>query len=589
MATFELIEDGTYRIEGEITQEDVDRINAFPIRTKLVLQNTKKQSSEVIGRINPNIAYFSVLGGLDYYEKSKYNSEQYKQRTELNPLGLSKVLKYFEKIESEMNPEWTDVQKCMYAYNALATDIEYVRDLEQDILTEGVTERGLNGVLYGQLTCAGFALTFKEMMDRIGIKCYYQNQIRVHDFNVVELDGKLRGVDVTFDCTDDKTQQCSFYNFGRDPEFYQKHGHQIARDKQETVFDLATFTDQELRENYDVIRDAINKRERYVSEFRNYDRDRRRRFMPVDSFLEELQEEKEEYLKLRILNKYGMVPKVYGDFIDETVQRFGFLLDYIGTKEGDTNFSNIVDDIKQRANINGWLIMDDEDQFEIVSNEDGKRVDLPINDEQKNRIGLLLNEDVKNYYINFFNNEFPKIDDTIETYYRVCNASQDLAPKMSMLRGYCYSKIRLLAYGKEFFEYLGIPKEDVEVVAQKTQDCLENTVIDFNDSRTPHENDLDFLYAIVQNDIIDKIVENGDYSEENLTELIGLVRENWTDAEFTDEEFRDLRDEAMSRTMISEDISRETVDAGIGIEETNEVIKEISRNHRKDKNEEREI
>ena len=32
MATFELLEDGTYRVEGKITQEDVDRINTFQIR-----------------------------------------------------------------------------------------------------------------------------------------------------------------------------------------------------------------------------------------------------------------------------------------------------------------------------------------------------------------------------------------------------------------------------------------------------------------------------------------------------------------------------------------------------------------------------
>ena len=247
MATFELIEDGTYRVEGEITQEDVERINAFKIRTNLVLQNTRGQSSEIISQINTDNVYFSILGGLDYYEKGKYNTQDYRERTQSNPKGLTKILQYFETVEAGINPEWTDTQKCMYAYNALAVDTNYVRDLDQDILTAGVTERSLNGILYNQLTCAGIAKTFKEMMDRLGINCYYQNQKSVHAFNVVELDGKLRGIDCTWDCTDRDDEKCSFRNFGQDPEFYKKYGHQIERDSEETVFDLTPFTEQEVK------------------------------------------------------------------------------------------------------------------------------------------------------------------------------------------------------------------------------------------------------------------------------------------------------------------------------------------------------
>lgn len=222
MAKFELIEDGTYRVEGEITKEDVEKINAFKIRTNLVLQNTKGQSSEIIKQINTDNVYFSILGGLDYYDKDKYNTTDYRKRTESNAKGLTEILQYFEKIESGINPKWTDTQKCMYAYNALAVDIDYVKDLNQDILSQGVTERSLNGILYNQLTCAGLAKTFKEMMDRLEINCYYQNQRNVHDFNVVELDGKLRGIDVTWDCEQTKGEKCSFRNFGRDPKFYKK-------------------------------------------------------------------------------------------------------------------------------------------------------------------------------------------------------------------------------------------------------------------------------------------------------------------------------------------------------------------------------
>ena len=60
----------------KLTQEDVDRINAFQIRTCLVLPNTKGQSSEIIGQITTDNVYFSVLGGLDYYNKEKFKNKK---------------------------------------------------------------------------------------------------------------------------------------------------------------------------------------------------------------------------------------------------------------------------------------------------------------------------------------------------------------------------------------------------------------------------------------------------------------------------------------------------------------------------------
>lgn len=287
MAVFELIGDSTYRIEGELTKEDIDKINNFEVRTNLVLKNTKGLSSEMVSKIETNKVYFSILGGLDYYQKDKYDTKDYRERTHSNPKGLTKILQYFEHVEAGINPNWTDMQKCMYAYNALAVDIDYVKDLEQDILSDGVTERGLNGILYMQLTCAGMEKAFKEMMDRLGIECHYQNQRRVHAFNVVKLDGKYRGVDVTWDCTKSDREKCAFRNFGIDPNFYEKHGHQIVGDNQERIFELTTFTEQEIQENYAVIEPAISTRRRVVLPFRNFDRDRKINFLPVDTYMEE--------------------------------------------------------------------------------------------------------------------------------------------------------------------------------------------------------------------------------------------------------------------------------------------------------------
>lgn len=74
-----------------------------------------------------------------------------------------------------IDPNWNEFEKAMFLYNALVVDMTYVNESKKTKSLE-TTIRSLNGILYGNLVCAGFALVYKEMLDRIGIKNYYQNQ-----------------------------------------------------------------------------------------------------------------------------------------------------------------------------------------------------------------------------------------------------------------------------------------------------------------------------------------------------------------------------------------------------------------------------
>ena len=60
------------------------------------------------------------------------------------------------------------------------------------------------------------------------------------------------------------------------------------------------------------------------------------------------------------------------------------------------------------------------------------------------------------------------------------------------------------------------------------------------------------------------------------------VRANWEDAEFSDDEFKVLLDEALSKTMGPEEVSKGTVNLGVGIEEANAVTAEIRKIQTKD-------
>lgn len=248
-----------YYVEGEITRQDVEQINKLSGSVVLVLKNTKGQNSEVIKNIKGNNIEFSVVGGLNYFQKQKFRSQHYIERTLIEPRELSKIINFFEKVESKIRYSWTDSQKCMYVYKTLAEALHYNLDHEPEFVKGKDVVRSLNGLLFGRLVCSGFALVFKEAMDRIGIPCVYQNKRGSHSWNIVELDGKRRGVELTWDCSGKRQNKnkCGFYHYGRQDsiEFYTKNDghHDISRDPEETMYDFEPFTMEELNADLSAI------------------------------------------------------------------------------------------------------------------------------------------------------------------------------------------------------------------------------------------------------------------------------------------------------------------------------------------------
>ena len=154
MANFTKIEDNYIpkdgdwiKVDGILTEDDIIMLNSLLRKTVLVLDSTKGLSSELISKINNDNISFSVIGSLNYINKEKYKDDKYIERTMVSLLGLQEVIKYYESIESYINPEWNDIQKCIFLYNSIVTDFTYEENYNTPI-KNGVTERSLNGILY---------------------------------------------------------------------------------------------------------------------------------------------------------------------------------------------------------------------------------------------------------------------------------------------------------------------------------------------------------------------------------------------------------------------------------------------------------
>lgn len=234
----------TFKIDGQLTLEDISTINeiAKKEQVELICDNTKGLSSEMIGSLDANVI-MHVYGGLNP-EKKKYDSEHYQQRVRYSPSELSSIIKVFEKIERKIDSSWNDLEKAMYVYKTLCEALVY----EENEYNGRDAARNLLGLLSRKSVCAGISMIYKEAMDRLGIECEYQNMPSWHSWNILTIDGKSYGIELTQEIYNKRNNKCGFFFFCREGKdvFYGNENHDLSNDDDEKEFDVEELPTKEL-------------------------------------------------------------------------------------------------------------------------------------------------------------------------------------------------------------------------------------------------------------------------------------------------------------------------------------------------------
>ena len=259
-----------YLVKGTLSLNDVAKLNNVNREIVLILDCTRGQNSGVIGALNPQKIKISVTGGLNCFHKKKYNKTDYVERTFYSPRNLANIIKAFESIERRIPYSWNKVQKCMFVYKTLA-EMMYYKACEEGEYENGIdVGRTLNGLLAKRTTSFGFALIFKEAMERLGIECRFQSISFEHAWNVVKLDGDMYLVDLAWDvCNKSKNRQCIFKYFCTQDSsiFYANKHHDISNDSDEIKYPISSMDVNRLREEYKGI---INSFVIYSKEMNHY-------------------------------------------------------------------------------------------------------------------------------------------------------------------------------------------------------------------------------------------------------------------------------------------------------------------------------
>ncbi len=169
------------------------------------IKNTKELSSDMLKTLtsSTNVSV-RIAGGYDT-ERVQRNSKEdyYKKAVVYSRNEVIKMIAEMEKVEKGIDKKWPEIQKAVYIYDKLKTNIMYDPAYEKK---DSHDIRTLRGLMTKKTVCAGYAMIFKEMLDRQGIENDYveggkKGKPHSHAWNLVKINGEIFPVDLTWDST----------------------------------------------------------------------------------------------------------------------------------------------------------------------------------------------------------------------------------------------------------------------------------------------------------------------------------------------------------------------------------------------------
>lgn len=186
-----------------------------------------------------------IKGGLD---KEKYNRERYERRVTYSGRDIKNIITKMREIEANIPDEWNDWQKAKYIYETIGKNVSY--DYKYFEAGRHQQDSNLTTILSGKAVCAGYALLFKEMMDRQNIECEYirgealgnNNNPEKHAWNNITIDGKTIALDVTWDSAR-ISKGAKIEYFGNNTRFNERH----VADLDERQFNYFVLSDEDVK------------------------------------------------------------------------------------------------------------------------------------------------------------------------------------------------------------------------------------------------------------------------------------------------------------------------------------------------------
>lgn len=231
----------------------------------IIVQNTRELEEKYNLNQIPDNEQIRVVGGMA--NKSKYNEERYQRRSTYTARQMKQIIQQMKIIENAIPENWNKWQRAKYIYEVLASNVSYNYDRDS---YKNQQSSNLTILLSRKGICAGYALTFKEMMDRQGIECDYirgnafnsRGGQEKHAWNVLTIEGLSIPVDLTWDSGRRQRGEEHLAYFGNNPDFFREY----IQDSDEKIYQMSLINNESVK-SIDI--SQTNKKQISIEEKRN--------------------------------------------------------------------------------------------------------------------------------------------------------------------------------------------------------------------------------------------------------------------------------------------------------------------------------
>ena len=166
----------------------------------IVLNSTKGLTTEMINLITKsNKLKFRIKSGLKTEDVSKKDLDEINSIITYTKDELYNIVYHFEKIEKEVNSNFSNLEKAFYDYENLRKYFSYKYYKENEM----TKENSLKGIVSKNVSNLSVALIYKEILNRLDINTQLVKGVlqslefkKKHYWNIIEIDGKFIAVDL---------------------------------------------------------------------------------------------------------------------------------------------------------------------------------------------------------------------------------------------------------------------------------------------------------------------------------------------------------------------------------------------------------
>lgn len=149
--------------------------NENQVKTLIEIDNSTQITNEFLSQLPDNVDVRIVGGNTDSYLNAFKHSPQESTNATTSHCTyssneLKQIMAKIYEFEQGINPSWNETEKARYAYEYLRDNIKYNANPGSNV-SRAKEYDGLWGLVKGESTCQGYAQIYKELCDRMGIKC----------------------------------------------------------------------------------------------------------------------------------------------------------------------------------------------------------------------------------------------------------------------------------------------------------------------------------------------------------------------------------------------------------------------------------